>query len=128
MPPSASLHAQLRARSYKNLQKARLAAEKKTSYNSAETRARLTCEFRARMHSEPYPWQLDAAEAILLGLDSVVIAGTGSGKTIPFMLPLLLDKKKKIIVISPLKVLQEDQVCFYFLLEQNSNIFLGRTI
>jgi bloom syndrome protein len=68
------------------------------------------------MHSEPYPWQLDATEAILLGLDSIVIAGTGSGKTMPFMMPLTLDPKKKIIIISPLKVLQEDQVriIFYF--------------
>jgi ATP-dependent helicase YprA (DUF1998 family) len=31
----------------------------------------------------PYDWQLDVTEAILLGLDStVVIAGTGSGKTV----------------------------------------------
>ena len=49
-------------------------------------------------------------EAILLGLDSVVIAGTGAGKTMPFMMPLLLDEKKKVVIISPLKVLQEDQV------------------
>jgi len=49
-------------------------------------------------------------EAILLGLDTVVIAGTGAGKTMPFVMPLLLDKKKKAIVISPLKILQADQV------------------
>jgi bloom syndrome protein len=44
-----------------------------------------------------------------LGLDLVVIAGTGAGKTMPFMMPLLLDKKK-VIIVSPLKVLQADQV------------------
>jgi bloom syndrome protein len=49
-------------------------------------------------------------EAILLGLDTVIIAGTRAGKTIPFMLPLLLHKDKLMIVISPLKVLQQDQV------------------
>ena len=36
----------------------------------------------------PYSWQLDAAEAIILGLGCVVFAGTGAGKTIPFMLPV----------------------------------------
>jgi bloom syndrome protein len=39
-----------------------------------------------------------------------VIAGTGSGKTMPFMMLLLMDPTKKIIIISPLKVLQLDQV------------------
>ena len=37
----------------------------------------------------PYPWQLDMAKAIMLGLDCIVIAGTGAGKTIPFVLPFL---------------------------------------
>jgi ATP-dependent helicase YprA (DUF1998 family) len=54
---------------------------------------------------------LDVAEALLLGLDSVVIAGTGSGKTIPFMLPLLLHPEKMVLILSPLKILQRDQVC-----------------
>ena len=40
----------------------------------------------------------------MLGLDSVVITGMGAGKTMPFMMPLLLDNKKKVIIISPLKV------------------------
>jgi len=46
----------------------------------------------------------------LLRLDSVVIVGTGAGKTMPFMMPLLLDRKKKVLIISPLKILQADQV------------------
>lgn len=47
-----------------------------------------------------------------MGLDCVVIAGTGSGKTMPFAMPLLVDitKKKMVIVISPLNDLEEDQV------------------
>ncbi|KIK73159.1 hypothetical protein PAXRUDRAFT_45667, partial [Paxillus rubicundulus Ve08.2h10] len=57
----------------------------------------------------PYPWQLDAAEALILGLNSVVIAGTGARKTMPFIMPFLRDKKKCIIIISPLKALQQDQ-------------------
>ena len=35
--------------------------------------------------SAPYEWQLDVVEAHLLGLDSVVIAGTGSGKKYHFI-------------------------------------------
>jgi ATP-dependent helicase YprA (DUF1998 family) len=58
----------------------------------------------------PYPWQLNVSEAFLLGLNCLVIAGTGAGKTTPFLLPLLVEKNKKIIIISPLKALQRDQV------------------
>ena len=62
---------------------------------------------------EPYyDWQLDVTEAIFLGLDCVVIAGTGSGKTMPFAMPLLVDrtKKKMVIKISLLNDLEEVQV------------------
>jgi hypothetical protein len=59
---------------------------------------------------------VDAAEAMLVGLDSVVIAGTAAGKTMPFMMPLLLDSKNKAIIISPLKILQADQVCNSYVL------------
>ncbi|KAK7027208.1 hypothetical protein R3P38DRAFT_2777274 [Favolaschia claudopus] len=45
--------------------------------------------------------QIDVSEALILGLDSVVIAGTGAGKTIPFMLPVMLHPEKF--------ALQEDQ-------------------
>jgi ATP-dependent helicase YprA (DUF1998 family) len=62
-------------------------------------------------HFSPREWQLDVAEALLLGIDTVVIAGTGSGKTIPFMLLLVLNPEKMVLIISPLKVLQCDQVC-----------------
>ena len=48
----------------------------------------------------------------MLGLDCVVIAGTGSGKTMPFWMPLLLDKNrdKMVVVISPLNELEAEQV------------------
>jgi hypothetical protein len=35
-----------------------------------------------------YPWQLDAAEAIGLRLECVVVVGPGAEKTIPLALPL----------------------------------------
>ncbi|KAJ6450763.1 hypothetical protein C8R45DRAFT_762222, partial [Mycena sanguinolenta] len=53
--------------------------------------------------------QIDVSEAFLLRLDVVLVAGTGAGKTIPFMMPLLLHREKYSLVISPLKVLQEEQ-------------------
>ena len=80
------------------------------AYDSRQTGSTVTQLFQACSGNTPYDWQLDVTEAILLGLDSTVIAGTGSGKTIPFMLPLLAHPEKTVIVISPLKVLQRDQV------------------
>ncbi|KAF6756531.1 P-loop containing nucleoside triphosphate hydrolase protein, partial [Ephemerocybe angulata] len=95
--------------SYSNLEKARKEKEK-AGYVSRNVRNAMEETFFARSGKLPYPWQLDVAEALLLGLNAVVIAGTGSGKTLPFMLPLLKDKTTKAVIISPLKVLQEDQV------------------
>ncbi|KAJ7621615.1 P-loop containing nucleoside triphosphate hydrolase protein [Mycena polygramma] len=69
----------------------------------------MVSNFSPRFGREPYPWQLDVGEAFVLKLDGVIIAGTGAGKTIPFMLPLLINPTKYILVISPLKVLQHDQ-------------------
>ncbi|KAJ7210109.1 hypothetical protein GGX14DRAFT_363735, partial [Mycena pura] len=57
----------------------------------------------------PYGWQIDVSEATILGLDAVVVAGTGTAGAIPFMMPLLLHREKFVLIISPLKVLQEDQ-------------------
>ena len=98
------------ANSYRNLENARKAAAKKKNYDTHKTRATLADIFRERFGNNFYDWQLDVTEAIILGLASIVIAGTGSGKTMPFMMPLLMDPMKKIIIISPLKVLQLDQV------------------
>lgn len=67
-------------------------------------------ELKSRTGMVAYDWQLDVAEALLLGLDCSVIAGTGAGKTIPFILPLLAETKKVVIIISPLNALEEDQV------------------
>ncbi|CAA7271578.1 unnamed protein product [Cyclocybe aegerita] len=107
MVPQQDTHAYLRLRSYRNLEDARQAAFEKCRYNSTRTRAIITSLFRERHKSDPHLWQLDVTEAIILGLDSIVIAGTGAGKTMPFMMPLL--DNKKVIVISPLKVLQLEQ-------------------
>lgn len=63
----------------------------------------------------PHDWQLDVAEAVLLGLDTVLIAGTGCGKTLPFVLPLFADKTgySKVIIVSTLNELEKEQVSGY---------------
>ena len=65
------------ARAYRNLQKAREEAARKNGYDSTRTRSDLKLIFCDRFGKDPYEWQLDVTEAILLGLDSVIIAGTG---------------------------------------------------
>ena len=99
---------------YHNLQRARTDAAAKNGYNSTATRNAMANLFHTNSGGKmPYDWQLDIAEAFILGLDCVLIAGTGMGKTIPFMLPLLLPQyaTSTIPVISPLRSLQRDQVC-----------------
>ena len=80
-------HRQQRARSYANLDKARADAKRKNGYDWQQTRDDITSIFRERFGTDPYSWQLDVtdSEAIFFGLDPVVIAGTGAGKTMPFM-------------------------------------------
>ncbi|KAH9918157.1 P-loop containing nucleoside triphosphate hydrolase protein [Fomitopsis serialis] len=66
---------------------------------------------RAKEKMTARKWQLDEAESLVLGLDSSYIAGTGAGKTVPYMLPLFLPefRSKVLVVVSPLKSLQRDQ-------------------
>ncbi|KAN0082803.1 hypothetical protein V8E55_008598, partial [Tylopilus felleus] len=92
------------------LNKARDRAKKSHKFDSHQTRLEITEEFENCTNGKkPYSWQLNVTEALLLGLDCVVIAGTGAGKTMPFMMPLLLHPKKHIVIISPLNALEIDQ-------------------
>jgi len=84
-------------------------------YSGEKTREAFTAAVKVAFNgNEPRGFQLDVAEALTLGLDSTVIAGTGSGKTLPWAIPLLLDenKDKMVLVISPLKALQVEHVWF----------------
>ncbi|THU76120.1 hypothetical protein K435DRAFT_787365 [Dendrothele bispora CBS 962.96] len=66
-----------------------LQAQRDRNYNSGTTRNQIREEFSKRNKGlVAYGWQIDVAEALLLGLDVSVIAGTGSGKTMPFIMPL----------------------------------------
>ena len=97
------------------LKNAREAALKDRNYDSEGTRQTMSQKLKDVFNGRsPYDWQLDAAESLILGLDCVVVAGTGAGKTIPFMLPLLLhdSRNKVVLIISPLNALEMDQVRF----------------
>ncbi|KAG2353568.1 hypothetical protein BDR07DRAFT_1309106, partial [Suillus spraguei] len=54
----------------------------------------------------PRQFQLEAVLATLNGRDSVITAGTGSGKTLCIIIPILLRPGTVSITISPLKRLQ----------------------
>ncbi len=60
---------------------------------------------------EPDAWQLELISRVLRGFDAIVCAGTGYGKSLMFEgLAVLGGKNKVVIVISPLKALEHDQV------------------
>ena len=108
-PITASTHQHSKELSYKNLQAAR-EAKGEDGYDSLEDQALMGKKFEEGFGAPARSWQLDVGEAVCLELDTILIAGTGEGKTIPYMLPLLRNKKHKALILSPLKVLQEDQV------------------
>ena len=64
----------------------------------------------------PDDWQVHLIHRILQGYDSIFCAGTGYGKSLIFEgLAVLGGKKKLVIVISPLKALERDQVIYLFI-------------
>jgi ATP-dependent helicase YprA (DUF1998 family) len=60
----------------------------------------------------PRVFQLQASLAMLQQRDSIIMAGTGSGKTLCLLIPMLLRPGSISITISPLKRLQTSQVRF----------------
>ncbi|KDN34528.1 hypothetical protein RSAG8_12374, partial [Rhizoctonia solani AG-8 WAC10335] len=72
-------------------------------------RARLIWETRKRTKHTPREWQLQAALAVHLGRDVFVHAGTGSGKTLPFVMNCFLDPKLRVWLVSPLNALGNQQ-------------------
>ncbi|PIL33822.1 hypothetical protein GSI_03528 [Ganoderma sinense ZZ0214-1] len=102
-------HRETRERSYALLDAARAEAKTKRKYDSAAVRCTMTEMCQKKTGLTPYPEQLDLAECMLLGLDATCIAGTGWGKTLPFVLPLFVSPRKIIIIISPLNALEADQ-------------------
>ena len=98
------------------LETERSAALLSWKYDLEATQNTIDNEFRQVCPGKiPHQWQINVTEALLLGIDCIVIAGTGAGKTMPFVMPLLLDrtKTKKVLVISPLNELEMEQVSFH---------------
>lgn len=114
----AAHHSEIRKRSYAILDGAREAARKK-DYDSQASRNVMAEECLKRTGFSPRAEQLDLAECMLLGVDAVSIAGTGWGKTMPFVLPLFVpqSKGKIVVIISPLNALESDQVRKYYVRE-----------
>jgi len=55
-----------------------------------------------KLGKRPFRWQLECTLAILRGKDVVLDVGTGSGKTLCFSLPLVLNDKDIALSVSPL--------------------------
>ena len=111
------------------LREAVLLATRRRKYDSSLTRAKIHEEFtRKNPGKTPYPWQINVAEAILLGLYCTVIAGTGAGKTMPFIMPLFVQPQRVVLVISPLNALEEDQVSGRQVRRLQPLTYVGRAI
>lgn len=62
-------------------------------------------------HRDPYPWQLTAVKNILANQrDVIVIAGTGSGKSLIFQILQFAADDAIVLVVSPLVALMDNQV------------------
>lgn len=78
--------------------------------SDVELRKILTKRTRDLTGLTPRDFQLDAAIALWRNRDLMVIAGTGSGKTLSFVMSCFLSKNVVVVIVSPLNALQEDQV------------------
>jgi ATP-dependent helicase YprA (DUF1998 family) len=88
-------------------------------------------ETRRLFKHTPREWQLEAALNILTGNDVAVVAGTGMGKSLVFAIlatAICLAKfRGMVIVISPLKALQFDQVSTLAFFESVLRVDLQRS-
>ena len=55
-------------------------------------------------------FQLHAIQSVCLGRDTIVVQPTGSGKSLCFQLPSLIDRKKFVVVVSPTISLINSQI------------------
>lgn len=129
----AELHEHQRLRSYALLDASRERAKEAWGYDSVQARRIMKeeCLSRSKGAITPHEWQLDIAECLVLGIDCELIAPTGSGKTIAFMLPMFYWQRPRtgnesgehatgktnkqgkptvLIIVSPLNTLEADQV------------------
>ena len=81
--------------------------------NLSITRIRERVKVGLKLEYDPDDWQIYTIQRILEGYDTMFCAGTGYGKSLVFEgLAYLGSKQNKVlIVICPLKALENDQVC-----------------
>ena len=82
---------------------------------AAASRMKLSIEevveqVRLHLTAELRPWQKIVVETLLNGSDMIIIAGTGSGKSLVFQSMIFAFPEVVVLVISPLIALMEDQV------------------
>ncbi|KAJ6611146.1 hypothetical protein B0H10DRAFT_1810185 [Mycena sp. CBHHK59/15] len=88
---------------------------KTRGYQSAPMRAKICVEFcEQNPGMTAHEWQVDIGEALHLGVDCSLIASTGTGKTIPFVMPLFVESDKIIVIISPLNTLEVNQASHFW--------------
>ncbi|KAG9088671.1 hypothetical protein FRC06_001930, partial [Ceratobasidium sp. 370] len=75
----------------------------------ADYKRRLTEKVQGVTKFTPHDWQLEAALAIHLGWDVFILAGTGFGKTLPFIMNCLLDPTMIVWIVMPLNALANQQ-------------------
>jgi superfamily II DNA helicase RecQ len=67
-------------------------------------------EVRLKLAAELRPWQKIVVKRLLDGSDMIIIAGTGSGKSLVFQSMMFAFPGAVVLVVSPLIALMEDQV------------------
>lgn len=82
------------------------ARKSRCGYDKDATRESLTVAVKLAfmgMNAGSSSWILRRSVLVMLGLDVTAIAGTGSGKTLPWVVPLLLEesKTKTKLIVSP---------------------------
>jgi ATP-dependent helicase YprA (DUF1998 family) len=112
-PPAGTSQEERMRRSEKNMQRARIVAMMNKGFNREEWRDLAAECVKKATGYDAYSHQLNTGEALALGMDCLVVAGTGTGKTMAFTLPVMMAKEgewRMVWVFSPLKELQWDQV------------------
>ena len=80
------------------------------NYTHNDIRKRL--QKRLKLTYEPDEWQIELIRRVLCGYDSILLAGTGYGKSLLFQALAVLGGRGKVVLVAcPLKALEMDQVC-----------------
>ncbi|QRV88343.1 DEAD/DEAH box helicase [Ceratobasidium sp. AG-Ba] len=80
-----------------------------TTTAAIDLRRRLIDATKQTTRYSPHEWQLDVAQALCERRDVLCIAGTGSGKTLPFVMPCFVDPRALVWIVSPLNYIEQQQ-------------------